>query len=400
MARFLCTADVHVGRASATGGDDAGQDHSALAAWEHVVGIAVEEGADAVLIAGDFFDSLSAQYENRRRVQASFEQLKRKGILAVAVAGNHDYQALPDFARLHSDLLHVMPSDQWGSIEVKGVRIMGRSFPGEQHRDSMLRGFPAPTDGMPTIGLLHADVDVVSPYNPVRSADFDLHGVNAWVVGHVHARKEYREGKVFYPGSPQALDWGETGEHGFCWMQTRTLEREFVPVSTVRYEYMPVALQQNISLDEALKGRISQLRGQDANRRLLSIQLRVDLRLEPGDQRDFPEAAPIDNDWYEVCSRAVVPVVNLESEATQSDARGQAARLLLGLDGRGDRAWAEHAQRLVGNLEKRMNDERSNLRLPATESVRMLQPGPGSDTATQAVRRALERILAAGEVAP
>jgi DNA repair exonuclease SbcCD nuclease subunit len=373
-----------------------GSDHGALAAWERIVLMAIDGKADAILLAGDFYDSLPAQYESRRRVKASLEKLKARQIPVLAVAGNHDYDALPDFARSHPDLIHLFPSATWGENEVKGIRIIGRSFAGAYHRDSMLRDFQPPVDGRPTLGLVHADIDGTGNYGPTPLADFTMAGVSAWLVGHVHMGGSFSDGKVVYPGSPQALDWGECGPHGVRWLEIgengRATFDEICPISTVRYEHVSIALTQQDSLDEKLRG-LSETAAKESDQ-LSSLQFRVDLRLDPGDNRSFPDRADIDDDWYEICSKSIVPRMNLEDEAKQSDARGQAARLLLGLDGKGDMAWREKAICLVDQLCQNMTRERSGLRLPPIESLEVLRLTT-TDDARRAVRRMLERILTA-----
>lgn len=398
MPKFLCTADIHIGRCSAVGGTpDPRHDHSALAAWGRVVDAALDGQADALLIAGDFYDSLPAQYESRRQVKASLERLKAKGIAVLAITGNHDHHALPEFARLHSDLIRLFPPDQWTDAEVAGIRIMGRSFPGEYHRDSMLRGFPPPADGKPTIGLVHADIDGQGSYGPTPADHFRTPGVLAWVVGHIHLPQSLLAGRVLYPGSPQALDWGETGRHGVRWLEVDHGTARFgdlCPLSTVHYEPLSVRLGSSDSLDECLQARSAAL--QQENSRLQSVQFRVALQLDAGDARPFPEAAALDDDWYAVCSRTVVPTMNLEEEARQSDAKGQAARLLLGLDGQGEPAWKTSVDRLVQRVHQQMSAERHSQKLPPTESVQVLRQATVAD-ASQAIRRALERVLMADE---
>lgn len=392
MVRFLCTADLHIGRQSSVGTDGANDVYGALAAWERIAEMAVAEEADAVLIAGDFYDSVPAQYESRKRVKASLEKLRARGIVTVAVAGNHDHHALLDFASLHRDLIHVFPSGQWDEFMVKGVRVLGQSFPREYHRDSMLRGFHSPNGAMHTVGLVHADIGGQGDYGPTPIDDFAKSGVSAWVVGHVHAPQRFLDGQVVYPGSPQALDWGETGEHGVCWLEIgdeRTRFGDLIPVSNARYQDVEVQLAPNQSLDEALLAKRFEL---EAGNSILSMQFRVRLRLEAQDGRQFPSSAPLENDWYEVCSISRAREVNLEVEAQQSDAKGQAARLLLGLDGKGKPEWQDRASRLVRQLRNQMSNERGKLRLPQSETFRVLCQSDPID-AVQSLRQMLERIL-------
>ena len=396
MAKFLCTADVHIGRSSSMGGGVDSAAHQALTVWERIVDMAIAEGADAILLAGDFYDSVSAQYESRNHIRSSLEKLKDAGIPLVAVAGNHDCDALPDFARTYPDLIHLFPSETWTETTVAGIRIVGRSFARPTHRESMLRDFHGPGDGRPTIGLIPADINGVGGYGPTPLTDFRLSGVPAWVVGHIHMTREFLDGTVAYPGSPQALDWGETGPHGVRWLEVSpTGAASFSPVcplSTVYYQYETVELSPGESLDERLRRLSEALTA--ANDHLKSVQFRVDLRVSSDDDHPFPGEAELDNDWYEVVSRVVVPAVNLKEEAKQSDAKGQAARLLLGMAGVGDPEWGQTVSDMTRQVYQRMCQERNALRLPPVESLEVLAKG-APDGARTAVRRMLERILTA-----
>ena len=84
--RFLHTADWHVGRAI--------RGRSRLdefaAALDEVVGIAVEEGVDAILLAGDIYEQRAPAPEADAIVFDAFLRLHEAGIRVVAIPGNHD----------------------------------------------------------------------------------------------------------------------------------------------------------------------------------------------------------------------------------------------------------------------------------------------------------------------
>ena len=69
-----------------------------------------------------------------------------------------------------------------------------------------------------------------------------------WLLGHIHAPREYRSPGhelALYPGSPWALDPGETGTHG-VWIAEFGPDREVtltsIPISPVRYDTRTVDL--------------------------------------------------------------------------------------------------------------------------------------------------------------
>lgn len=392
--RILCTADVHIGRSSSADGEIVGE-VSALAAWERIVEAAIQGKAAAIVIAGDLFDGLAAQYATRPRVAFAFERLRDHGILALAVAGNHDHSALPNFARSHPELIHVFPAERWGERRIGSVRIVGRSFSREFERESLLRDFDLGASDALTIGLVHADVDALSSYCPTPIRDFYGRGVAAWIVGHVHLPRVFDgDTPVAYPGSPQALDWGETGPHGFRWLSIendRATFSDIIHVSTARYNFETIEL----GPDDFLEDKITSLsqRCREEQPGLESVQFRVHVRLCRGANAECPlGAVAIGADGYTVCSKVSIPDIDLALEAGQLDARGQAARLLLGLRGEGESKWLRDSQTLVSQVEASMKEERRRLNLPQEEDTASLRFGELQE-ARSAVQRALEQVL-------
>jgi exonuclease SbcD len=84
--RLLHTADWHVGKAIR------GRSRLAefAAALEEVTGIAVAEGVDAVLVAGDVYDQRAAAPEADAIVFETLVRLSQAGIPVVVIPGNHD----------------------------------------------------------------------------------------------------------------------------------------------------------------------------------------------------------------------------------------------------------------------------------------------------------------------
>jgi exonuclease SbcD len=85
--KFLHTSDWHVGRALP--GQSREAEHAR--ALDKVLKHAVENKVDAVLIAGDVFDSSAPSPESEALVYNFFRELHGAGIPASVVAGNHDH---------------------------------------------------------------------------------------------------------------------------------------------------------------------------------------------------------------------------------------------------------------------------------------------------------------------
>jgi hypothetical protein len=148
------------------------------------------------------------------------------------------------------------------------LRLAGWSFAGATVRTSPLATFPAdvPTD-VPLVGVLHADLEAGADSRnaPVALADLWAAPVSAWLLGHVHApRCIERDGRiVLYPGSPQPLDPGEGGAHGAWLVEVApdgTASAEMVPLATLRYDVLDVALDGVETAEDARERVLTALR--------------------------------------------------------------------------------------------------------------------------------------------
>ena len=250
--KLLLTGDVHVGRASSSVPEDRIKQYLAASAWERIVDAAIDQGVAAVLVSGDLVEQSNRYFEARGPIEAGLRRLTERGIRTVAVAGNHDHDILPRFADefasrgLAFELLG--RNGTWSETRIaaggESVTVLGWSFPRGEVREDPLGSFRSEAGGAAaTIGLVHGDLGVASSkYAPLDASMLESKPVAGWLLGHIHARSLRAAAGVpwiLYPGSPQALDPGETGVHG-AWIaevsgRTVSVPRA-IPLSTVRYE--------------------------------------------------------------------------------------------------------------------------------------------------------------------
>lgn len=227
-SRILFVGDMHLGRLASRLPENARRlggfevpDVSPVGAWRRVVQTAIDEGVDAVALAGDVVHQDDDLFEARAHLESGITRLTEAGIAVVAVAGNHDTQVLPVLAA-EIDGLHLLGvGGTWSVFAVSdSVRIVGWSFPARHHAASPLRQPPPPPEtGVVTLGLLHADRDNArSDYAPVSGADLEAVGYQGWALGHIHAPDPVPDGvaspKPFYLGSITGAIPTETGAHG------------------------------------------------------------------------------------------------------------------------------------------------------------------------------------------
>jgi len=234
MLRLLHTADVHLGaRHADLGTQAAAQRERQFDAFRATVDLAIAEKVDAVLIAGDLFDSNVQPRRSVERVATELKRLVGARIRTVIVPGTHDvydgasiYRAydLPALAgAVGSDLVTVLTPDR-PDIHFKSLDavVFGRCFETKRAPRSPLADFDAKGDSRATwrIGLLHGALaipdrtdhdDVVFSKDEVAAS-----GLDYLALGHWHSVLHGKAGSTSYAyaGAPEpvALDQDRAGK--------------------------------------------------------------------------------------------------------------------------------------------------------------------------------------------
>ncbi|CAN5571318.1 DNA repair exonuclease [soil metagenome] len=225
--KILCTGDVHIGRPLSRIPDwyQGGRVPSS-AAWSAIVDLAIREQVDLVAISGDLVDQANRYYEAISPVEIGVRALRAAGIPIVAVTGNHDFDVLPRIADRLDGAIQLLGRgghwQRWTLLDDAGharLHVDGWSFPTEHVRINPAHSYQLdPVRDAPVLGLLHADLDnSASEYAPVSRRDLEQLHPGFWLLGHIHAPSNPGETgtkPILYPGSPFALDPGESGLHG------------------------------------------------------------------------------------------------------------------------------------------------------------------------------------------
>ena len=390
--RLLCVGDVHLGR-SPGGLDRAGLGDSGLtaaelgprAAWERMVEHAVEQGVDAVVLAGDVVDAEDDFYEGYGVLRAGVERLGAAGIRVLGVVGNHDVKVLPLLASQVEAFELVGAGGHWERVTIEGksggkLDLVGWSFPRRQVRESPLPELLAsPLNtrrDVPVIGLMHGDLDAgSSTYAPVRSSDLRATAFDAWLLGHVHKPGDFRDARPSgYLGSLTALDANEIGPRGPWLLEAdgkgvRLTQQVLAPL---RFEELDVdvsGVQDSLTAQDrmltALRSRAA-LTSDAPGPRAVGLRLRLVGRTRvrealvdaaeqaPGARETAPDGVVYFIERVEVHARAEI---DLEASARRADPLGLLAAQLLVLER--DASDPERAQLLDAaraQLEVRRRD--------------------------------------------
>ena len=238
------------------------EDLTPAAALKLSADLAIEQEVDAVLFAGDVVESTNARFEAMPPLEACARRLLDAGIEVIAVAGNHDVEALPRLASLLDGFTLLGSGGRWESRALTKnktpvAEIIGWSFGERFVRQSPVAQLlseplePLSTS-VPRIGLLHADLNASGGhYAPIRQVELDDTGYDAWLLGHIHkpsidnlsASADTRPSG--YLGSLVGLDPSETGPHGPWILRVRDegrLHLEHIPLAPLRWEQVCISV--------------------------------------------------------------------------------------------------------------------------------------------------------------
>jgi len=231
--RLLHTSDVHLGATFKVLGERGRDQHRQLRdTFARVITLALEEQVDAVLIAGDLFDSVPAA-----RVQLPFaaEQFARLGearIPACVIAGNHDplgeggASLWRDLQARCPDLAVFGPHLEARTFPERDLTVVGRSVTGELSAESPLVGLPVSRRTRHLVGLAHGSVqrpDLPARFGLITPEEIGASGVDYLALGDWHSARDLSSGGVvaWYSGSPEMIDVDQIDSGSVCLVTLR-----------------------------------------------------------------------------------------------------------------------------------------------------------------------------------
>ena len=352
----LCTADIHIGRRPSRLPDRFDPaEFSPRQAWADLAATAVNQDVDAVVVAGDLVDSENRYAEAFGAVESMATTLAEAEIPLFVVAGNHDAVVLPDLADAIEHLQLLGRNGTWERQSLTGadgdslLHVDGWSFPSQYHHESPLTTYDLSDEGVPRLGVVHADLSDEDRYAPVDVDDLATSGHVAWVLGHLHVPGPRHDNPpVLYPGSLQPLDPSETGGHG-AWLLSigtdGTVETEPVSSATLHYEEVVVSTTPEQDFHDIVDAAHEQLRNVvtkcGTETELLAVNLviegRTDARPDLRSRRGELEQIELTDGGTKIRVIDVdintSPSINLAGRAGDDDPIGYLAGLLGALDG-------------------------------------------------------------------
>ena len=252
--RFVHAADLHLDspfvgiKAVAPDNVASALYDATFAAYENIIELCIEEEVDALLVAGDVYDSADRSLRAQLKFVDGLKRLDEAGIRSFVCHGNHDpldgWEARLDYppscTRFGPDFEAVpVFKDDPGRAVVHGI-----SYPTRDVTENLTKRLSMVEQEPFSIGLMHANVGNNTDhanYAPCSLEDLENYGIDYWALGHVHTRQVLREKSptVVYPGNSQGRHPNEPGARGVYLVEVDDdgiANLEFRAVDTVRWE--------------------------------------------------------------------------------------------------------------------------------------------------------------------
>jgi exonuclease SbcD len=256
MITFIHTADIHLD--SPLKGLEIREDAPVEAirgatrrAFENLIGLAIEEDVDFVLIAGDLYDGDWKDYNTGLFFAGQMGRLDAAGIKVFIVSGNHDAASRITRAMPLPGNVTVFSSKKPQSVKLDelGVIIHGQSYSSPVMSENLGSKYPQRDPGCFNIGLLHTSLtgrEGHAVYAPCTIDDLKSKGYDYWALGHVHKREVvFEDPLIIFSGNIQGRHIKETGAKGATLVTVedgRVVKVEEVELDVLRWSICPVDL--------------------------------------------------------------------------------------------------------------------------------------------------------------
>ncbi len=216
---FVHTADLHLGSLFSSTPEVAKErQREQLDTLKQILDMCTQRNADALLIAGDMFDSIRVEEDLLRDVKTLLSHYTFRIFIT---PGNHD-PATPDSC-YHGEWpenVHIfLGGMEKVEIPEKNTCIWGAGFTKSACDETLLKNF-MPVSSRINVLMMHGELvdgeNSDSRYNPISREALRRCGADYVALGHTHQYEHYEVGDFLYCycGAPAGRGFDETGAKG------------------------------------------------------------------------------------------------------------------------------------------------------------------------------------------
>lgn len=249
--KFIHCADLHLdAKMTANLDRDRAKERRAelLQTFEKMIAYAVQNKVDAILIAGDLFDTKNISATARHVVMDALEG--HPDMTFYYLKGNHDtdnflsgLEQLPENLKLFHEEWYSYETGSNGRIVISGLEL-SRKNAGSAYNSLILDA------GRFNIVMLHGQESETGARDKTEVINLRAlknKGIDYLALGHIHTYKEEQldgRGRYCYSGCLEGRGFDECGPHGFVVLDvdenSRTFTSQFIPFSNRSLYTVPV----------------------------------------------------------------------------------------------------------------------------------------------------------------
>lgn len=255
--RFIHTGDIHIGMSfsKASFGYAVGlkRREEIKSTFFRILDECIHNNVQLLLLTGDLFEEDYITVSELKDIRNKFASMPDTRIFITA--GNHDpiinqrsgYNLVEWSSNVHifSTLMeHVV-------IEELNVVVYGFSWSTKEIKEYGFDFLQIEDTSKFNILMLHGDAYSDSPYLPLNMNELFGKGFDYIALGHIHKPDEDQY-RWAYPGSPEPLDFSETGVHGFIEgiIDGESLNVQFKPFAKREFIHKSYKINEVMSFEE------------------------------------------------------------------------------------------------------------------------------------------------------
>lgn len=251
--KFLHCADIHLGTKSEFGGTEVRR--YIAESFQRLVGLAIDEGTDLFIVAGDLFDSPRISPATSNLVDRALSDLTSAGVRVVLLPGTHDaYDSSSPYhqLKLPENTYIITPQNPSFLFDdlPGGVFVCGRAQTKTKSNENALEGLsPNPQTAL-NIAVAHGSVvgQVTEDAMLIHTEDIARSGFDYIALGHWHSYREIsQKPPAIYPGAlePTRRDQRDTGwvVVGEFSLENKKLTYRKEQVGSLRVESFPLHIE-------------------------------------------------------------------------------------------------------------------------------------------------------------
>lgn len=293
--------------------------------------LAADERVDAILSAGDLFEQDRVSPDTVEFLRASFAAVEIPIFLA---PGNHDWLSAssPYLQVSWSPNVHLFRQDRLEPVSLtNGLTLWGAAHRAPANTGAFFADF-RPDRGGIHLAVAHASERSVlgwqetgkQPHAPFEATELEESGLHHAFLGHYHLPRDAE--RYTYPGNPDPLEFGESGERGPVLATIApdgSLEREWRVVAVSEVHDLAITLEGSAHADqvsEAVGRAIAGLGG--------CVRVTLHGEVAPSLALDTRDLARLGEDLEELVVRvgSLTTSYDLAAIELETTVRGQFAR--------------------------------------------------------------------------